>query len=469
MVRRAGSALQRVAGFAARHHLVLYGLLLVGASLWLAAKIPARLESLHVSGQERVAHNLAEGHGFSLGRKHWGAHTATPRSQEESDGYVVTALKEPLYVGLIAAGFRFVGPATQPILLGFQILCLSLTGVVLYRLGSRLFDPWTGCAAGALLVLMPVAREGALEGLSEATVSGLLVAGAALALVRCLDEPRLRRALALGLLLGTSALVLASTLAFVPIAAFLVLLAADAPRMLRAKMACVLVLAAAAVVLPWTVRNYRAIGQFVPVRTGIGFNLYVGNPVLAATFTSGTHACADELGPMWKAEDATDALRLSSRSAPRRHALYVRARDCIEGRDPLGYMALDEHRRDRLFTAGFLAFAREEPATVISLTRARFVRFFYTGTSRFGRAVHLLAGVGAILALWSWRRLAVVLLALAPAAPHLLSLPTFDRYLYPVEPLLALLAGSVLVLAVSRGHRVLAGSRLYGALFARAT
>lgn len=83
--------------------------------------------------------------------------------------------------------------------------------------------------------------------------------------------------------MGLTALTHAGTSLFAPISA-LMFLASGKPGKEVWQCSLAVVFAAALVVSPWTLRNYFTFGEFVPIRTGVGFMFYLGNSALADTF-----------------------------------------------------------------------------------------------------------------------------------------------------------------------------------------
>jgi len=86
-----------------------------------------------------------------------------------------------------------------------------------------------------------------------------------------------RAFLAAGLLAGLSAAGNASILAFAGVATLLMLLAGSGRFLRRVRMCAVFAAGVAAVVLPITIRNAAVGGDFVPVTSNAGLNLYIGN------------------------------------------------------------------------------------------------------------------------------------------------------------------------------------------------
>jgi 4-amino-4-deoxy-L-arabinose transferase-like glycosyltransferase len=84
-------------------------------------------------------------------------------------------------------------------------------------------------------------------------------------------------ALAAGLLIGFAVLTRETLLYLLPLSALWLVW----PDRRRARLAAPLVLAAFAVVAPWTLRNWIQFDSFIPVSTGGGLNLYQGNAPLS--------------------------------------------------------------------------------------------------------------------------------------------------------------------------------------------
>ena len=51
----------------------------------------------------------------------------------------------------------------------------------------------------------------------------------------------------------------------------------------RRRRACALAFGILLVMVPWTVRNAKCFGEFIPLTTNGGINLYIGNNALATT------------------------------------------------------------------------------------------------------------------------------------------------------------------------------------------
>lgn len=155
----------------------------------------------------------------------------------------------PLYQLSLAGFFALFGRRLLPLQVA-QCALDSLTAVLVAALARRL-SPRYGTWAGLGYALYWPAVAFAMRTMTENLHTFLLVA-ALLALARSAGEDRDRWRGIGGFLLGLSALARAVSTAFVPVAALLAF-CAGAPR--RTRGAVVVLLAAAAAILPWTARN----------------------------------------------------------------------------------------------------------------------------------------------------------------------------------------------------------------------
>src|SRR3954451_18809048 len=161
---------------------------------------------------------------------------------------VATATHPPLYTFVIAAATKLgiTGDEAQRSLgCLFGAGTIALGGLV----GRRAAGEAVGLLAAGIAACYPllIAADGAL--MSE-TLYGLLIALVLLAAYRLRDEPGAWRAIALGALIGLAALTRPEALLLLP----LLLLA-------RWRWLAVACLAAALVVLPWTIRIWSAFDQ----------------------------------------------------------------------------------------------------------------------------------------------------------------------------------------------------------------
>jgi 4-amino-4-deoxy-L-arabinose transferase-like glycosyltransferase len=429
-----------------------WGIFLLLTMAWGLCNLRGEWQGARGWEQQLVAQSIAGSHGFSFDASHrW--MFVDFRSAYSSDEYFPTAMVEPVYPTLMAIFFKALGDYGKLAILVFQVIALLITCVFIYHLGRMLFNSWTGMLAGSILAILPAAQYEARGTLQNAIFAGLIVSIAACVIIWCLEKVSVRRGITLGFVLGFTCLTLVSTLLFIPIAVLLVLLSARPFRPVVWKTALSILLTAFVVVSPWTVRNLLVFGEFIPVRTGLGLNSYIFNPILAATFSPGFHACSDTLGPLWKAPDARKAILLARKSSEKRQAMYKRSFDCIEHDAPEGYERFNEAKRDKVYLKKALDFILSEPGTFIMMAYHKGLAFF----SDWGidkRVVALLALIGALITLRNHRARVLTLLALAYAVPYSLASPLFYRYRYPIEPILLLLASHVLILAASTSNKL---------------
>ncbi|MFX0195016.1 MAG: ArnT family glycosyltransferase [Candidatus Hodarchaeota archaeon] len=395
-----------------------------------------------------IAESIAGGHGFSIASCHrW--MFVDFRSSYSCDEYSPTALEEPVYPILMALSFKAFGKYGKFAILVFQLITLFFISVVMYFLGRKVFNWQTGILAAFIVAIWPIAHYLATRNLGPTVFGGFIISISAFLILWSLEKVSIRRGIALGLMLGFNCLTLASTLFFIPISVILLLLSARPLMPVVWKTAFSILLTACIVVSPWTVRNLLVFGQFVPVRTGFGLATHQGNPIMAATFSAGSHACSDTLGPLWKAQNVKEAIILPRNDKEKRFAIYKRSFDCIEQGAPEGYERFNEAERDKIYLMKTLEFIFSEPRTFAILTYYKFLLFF-RGWSRLQAVVSLLAFVVAIIAWRNQGSRILILLVFVYTFSYSLGVSWFYRYRYPIEPILILLASYIPIFAISK-------------------
>jgi 4-amino-4-deoxy-L-arabinose transferase-like glycosyltransferase len=191
----------------------------------------------------------------------------------------------PLYYLFLAGAMAVFGPHLLPIQL-LQIALDVVAAVLTGLLGRRLAGP-RGAWAGAAYAVNFHAIEQCTTTLTENVSNVLLLAGIVMLLEEARDRRRGWMAAAGGVLMGLSALARAVATAFVPLAGlWRWSLGRDRPALVRAIVICA---AAAAAVVPWTIRNAIVTGDFIPVETNGIYNLYDDN-----TFVEGERRARQE-------------------------------------------------------------------------------------------------------------------------------------------------------------------------------
>jgi hypothetical protein len=141
------------------------------------------------------------------------------------------------------------------------------------RLGARVFSPRVGMWAAAVTAFYPELVWFSVHFWSE-TVFVTLLWWAVERLVTADEDGRTGPALAAGLLWGLAVLTRETVFYFLPVAAVWLAFRSGGPGRRRA---AAFLLTAVLVVAPWTYRNWRVFGAFVPVSTSGGQNLFQGN------------------------------------------------------------------------------------------------------------------------------------------------------------------------------------------------
>jgi 4-amino-4-deoxy-L-arabinose transferase-like glycosyltransferase len=246
---------------------------LVGGALRLA--VAERIQPVGLVGDEvyyaQVAAHLAAGAGhLYVGGLEGAARAWRPPAHP----FTLSLLLGPERV---RDGAAAIAPAELRRLVRLEVLVGTLLVAATALLGAALFDARTGIVAAAVAAVLPalVAQSHMLwsEGLFALAVT-LAIAAA----VRAERGQRLGLAIAAGIGFGAAALVRELALGVAAAcAAWWVSLAPPAERRAAAARGALVLALACAVVAPWTLRNARVLGRFVPVSTVGWFALAEGN------------------------------------------------------------------------------------------------------------------------------------------------------------------------------------------------
>ncbi len=269
--------------------------------------------------------------------------------------------RAPGYPLLLAGLFRVLGTDASMLsarLVGAVLGTLAVAGVMWLTL--CIFGPgapdsdWTPhearlavVLAGLLATVYPGAIATSIFVLAEALFCPLFIVHLA-CWVRAHRRER-GRALAWaaggGVAAGLAILTRPSWLLFIPFVVGLLVLLSRA-RWRHVSLGACMVLSLSLVMSPWWVRNYRAVGQFVPTTLQVGASLYDGwNP--AATGASNMPFST----PAYRAQKAEDA---------------------AAGRDAFGF----EVRLDQRLRREAWAWARAHPGQVVQLAGHKFLRLW---------------------------------------------------------------------------------------------
>jgi 4-amino-4-deoxy-L-arabinose transferase-like glycosyltransferase len=187
-----------------------------------------------------------------------------------------TAQWPPGYSFFLAGLYRLLGQHVA-IAWGANIVLGALTCVALYAVGNLISGKKVGVVAGLLLAVFPGHIAFSSLILSEILFTFLVVVTLALILLagRKSDAGPWRIIL-IGVAVGVATLVRGQGLLLIFVAGlFWWLYTHDWARALQ--WTTVVGLTALAVIIPWSIRNYFAMGSFVLLSTNDGGNLYMGN------------------------------------------------------------------------------------------------------------------------------------------------------------------------------------------------
>ncbi|NIT36403.1 MAG: hypothetical protein GTN49_07870 [candidate division Zixibacteria bacterium] len=364
------------------------------------------------------------------------------RSVAAGRGYVedgvATAYWPVGYPALVAAfyvafGFRYL------LIIIFQCVLGAATAGLTWRFAALFLSESSARAAGLIVALLPSQVAYAAR-LFPVVLLGFAAVAASYLIVK---YGSLIAATTAGLINGAAALA-APVLLPLPGAFFVIdLLVGRGSRraLTRAFLAAAVT---AAVVAPWTYRNWRVFGTFIPVSTNGGVILWMGNNAAA-------DGCYNF--PLCRA-------------------------------NPL-YLVRDEVRRDRLGRKLAWNYIRHHPAAFIKLVVPKFANLYATDTSAFqyGEAVYgtdvavsargfparlaqglyALLWLGFVVALVKRRRrifsfvggklpLAAVLVTPAYLTAFYLVFHGLDRYHFPMIPFMAVVAAAWLEAGTDDGH-----------------
>ncbi|HEY4950650.1 MAG TPA: glycosyltransferase family 39 protein [Candidatus Acidoferrales bacterium] len=212
-----------------------------------------------------IAYSLAAGHGFS-----------SPYWQETGP----TAWLTPVYPALVAGVFRVFGihtPHSFFAIVFLNILFSAATCVPLFYIGKRVSSLAAGAGAAWLWAIFPNAIIIPYEWVWDTSLAALLMATILWATIEVADTASVRAWCGYGLLWGFALMTNPSLGSLLP-----VLLGWAAHRAFqqgRLRLSRPLLACGIAVLccVPWTVRNYLAFHRFIPLRSNIPFELWLGN------------------------------------------------------------------------------------------------------------------------------------------------------------------------------------------------
>jgi len=158
-----------------------------------------------------------------------------------------------------------------------QCMLFAVLAWMVWYIGNSLWNRRVAFLSAIFCALHPLVFWYTSRIWIELTATVLFTAIVA-GVVRLSKNQSVDRAIVLGLLLGVAALWKST---FLPYILLVPILLALLPReKYRLGMIVVVVFSATLVVAPWTIRNYKLTGKFIPVHSRLGFNLQVGDDIV---------------------------------------------------------------------------------------------------------------------------------------------------------------------------------------------
>jgi hypothetical protein len=154
-----------------------------------------------------------------------------------------------------------------------QVVCDSLSAVLVFLIAAELFNLTLAVMAGTLAALSPHFAHYSLW-LSPETLAAFPILLAVYLIVRARKRPRLVTFIAAGAMVGLSCWLRSNALLLAPLLAIVILLLFNDAR--RWRFAAALVGAALVVIAPITVRNWAVYHRFIPLSLGAGITLIEG-------------------------------------------------------------------------------------------------------------------------------------------------------------------------------------------------
>lgn len=364
------------------------------------------------------------------------------------DGVTPSAHAGPLYPAILAVFYAVVGHRPEWVVylhVGFDIIA----GLCIYMVGARLFHPWIGALAAAALFLYPAYWTYDPRIRSESLLTCLFSAWL-WAMVVCRSSTGIFSFVGSGLLAGLTILCKPVAIVLAIVLIGFAWLGTDAVRVRTAR-ATIYLLACLLVVLPWTLRNYRAFDLVIPVSAGVGAGLWMGSDPLSRGSWPMPEAMERQI---WESAGITPL--------PYAHAMYDVSTDQLlraKGwtritEEPVQYLWLSLTRAFDFWIGNPFYLVSSDKGFVQGLTTDAADRGWLVATYSVAKRLLLNPGL-VVLALWSawfhrsrWREL--LPLYIFPIGLMLGYIPftvEAGRYALPVLPCVIVLSVAVLAQA----------------------
>ena len=320
------------------------------------------------------------------------------------DAHGPTAWLAPIYPGIVAGMFFIFGvqtPASALAVMCFNSICSAGTGVIVYQIGKEIHSEQAGVFAGWMWALSPYVAI--LPYILWDTALSALVGGLALLLtMRLTSSTKVADWSVCGATWGVAALVNPALVTPLPILALWL-----SDRGSRWRQVFVMAVFTAMLIVPWTIRNYVAFREVMPIRSNGLTEVYFANCGF------GTHP----LGPSMEYQNLGEAAFTAQ--ASRRAGEYIRT----------------------------------HPVTFVDDSLWRAIRFWIYPVNFWPLSVVIDLGAlaGLIVVFRKSREVALPLIAVLAVYPLIYyASQVVSRYRHPIDPVLYALGGVALSQIVDR-------------------
>jgi 4-amino-4-deoxy-L-arabinose transferase-like glycosyltransferase len=335
--------------------------------------------------------------------------------------------RAPLYPTVIGGVFLIFGDSDR-LVFGLHVAYFVATCMLVYAIARRLFNQRTAIIAGVICAFNPMLLR-YLPSLHLETQLTFLITLLVWLMVRFYEKPTVARGALVGLVGGLAALTKAVAAPIPVLFAIGIVLAVRSARK-RGESATVpwkpllaIVAVMACSIAPWTIRNYRATGHFVPISSG------TSDAFLRGFIFTQTDYITLRKPPYTDAENASNA--------------YFRSLAAAKGTE----WQKDDYETDQILNEEAKRRLIHEPGAVLRKTVIGIFTFWYQMTSLTNSLLAaIVAGISWILAFIGWRRARrehkpswLILLPILYLNLSLAVLLALGRYSVPVLPILTVL------------------------------
>ncbi|MFY9676353.1 MAG: glycosyltransferase family 39 protein [Terriglobales bacterium] len=212
----------------------------------------------------RIGRSLATGHGFGNPMASTGP----------------SALLPPIYPYILAAIFKLFGVYTKSSIIDalvFNGIISSATCIPIYYLAKKNFGERAAKWAGWGWALSPYGIYYGADWAWSTPLITLLLCCLFLWSLNLEEDSRATRWFAFGLVTGAAILTEPSILSVIPLLTLYTLYRRYRQNRPWLAQVAAVAIAVAVIIAPWTYRNYELFHKLIPVRSGLGLELYIGN------------------------------------------------------------------------------------------------------------------------------------------------------------------------------------------------